>query len=71
MFQRTQKPPDRALWWSESVIRNGGARHLASSSDNVFGAQYLQSQPVFVSLTALFALIVLYIVCAVVKMKKN
>ncbi|KPI93351.1 UDP-glucuronosyltransferase 2B17 [Papilio xuthus] len=48
MFERTEKPIDRAIWWSESVIRNGGARHLAPSSTNIFGAQYLQSQPVFI-----------------------
>ncbi|KPJ13596.1 UDP-glucuronosyltransferase 2B18 [Papilio machaon] len=51
MCERTQKPLDRAIWWMESVIRNGGARHLAPSTANIFGAQYLQSQTVFVSLT--------------------
>jgi len=34
------KPLDRAVYWVEYVIRNGGAKHLVSDSIELNDAQY-------------------------------
>ncbi|XP_047022219.1 UDP-glycosyltransferase UGT5-like [Helicoverpa zea] len=62
-----QKPLDRAVWWTEYVIRHGGAKHLLSPAAHITWTEFLELKLVFtllaVFLTAVVAvLIALYLV---------
>ncbi|KAI5633119.1 UDP-glucoronosyl and UDP-glucosyl transferase domain-containing protein [Phthorimaea operculella] len=49
----------RAVWWTEHVLRHGGARHLRAPAANISWAQYLELELVSKVLTALLVIIVL------------
>ncbi|KAJ8708426.1 hypothetical protein PYW07_010551 [Mythimna separata] len=44
MRDQPQTPLERAVWWTEHVLRHGGAKHLRASSANMTWAQYLELQ---------------------------
>ncbi|XP_013139398.1 PREDICTED: UDP-glucuronosyltransferase 2B14-like [Papilio polytes] len=48
MSDQPQSPLERAVWWTEHVLRHGGARHLRSPAANISITQYLELELVFV-----------------------
>ncbi|CAD0205774.1 unnamed protein product [Chrysodeixis includens] len=69
-MQDTPQPPlERAIWWTEYVLRHGGAKHLRSPAANISWAEYLELELVLTILAGLlitfaisiFILIKLYI----------
>ncbi|CAD0205781.1 unnamed protein product [Chrysodeixis includens] len=63
MHDTVQTPLERAVWWTEYVLRNGGAKHLRSASAHVTWAEYLELELVFGLLASLLAVIIVFIVC--------
>nr|AGG36457.1 glycosyltransferase 2 [Chilo suppressalis] len=61
MTDQPQTPLERAVWWTEYVIRHGGARHLRSPAANITWAEYLELK--FVA--ALLALAMSFVTVAV------
>nr|WMP40233.1 UDP-glucuronosyltransferase UGT33AX4 [Tuta absoluta] len=49
----------RAVWWTEHVLRHGGARHLRAPAANISWAQYLELELVFVLLFAILVFVVI------------
>ncbi|KAJ8727686.1 hypothetical protein PYW07_001805 [Mythimna separata] len=47
-----QKPLERAVWWTEYVLRHGGAKHLRSPSANMSWWHYLELELVLTLLAA-------------------
>ncbi|CAH0598231.1 unnamed protein product [Chrysodeixis includens] len=79
-----QSPLERAVWWTEYVLRHGGAKHLRSPAANISWAEYLELELVLTLLGGAFAVlsVLLLIVVklykllfsrkeALVKMKRN
>lgn len=42
MDDQPSKPLERAVWWTEHVLRHGGAQHLRAPAANISWAQYLE-----------------------------
>lgn len=63
MRDQPEKPIDRAMWWTEHVLRHGGARHLRSPASNKSWAQYFMLDLVFSIFLIAFGL---FIACYVV-----
>nr|ANI21989.1 UDP-glycosyltransferase 33F5 [Spodoptera exigua] len=57
MFDQPQSPLERAIWWTEYVLRHGGARHLRGPAANMSWAEYLELELVFTLLLGLLAVI--------------
>ncbi|XP_035454997.2 UDP-glucosyltransferase 2 [Spodoptera frugiperda] len=55
MQDEPMAPLERAVWWTEHVLRHGGARHLRGPAANMSWAEYLELELV---LTLLLALII-------------
>ncbi|XP_026735895.1 uncharacterized protein LOC113499579 [Trichoplusia ni] len=79
-----QTPLERAVWWTEYVLRHGGAKHLRSPAANISWAEYLELElvltllgGVLVILGALLLIVVKLYKClfsrkvAPVKSKRN
>nr|WMP40235.1 UDP-glucuronosyltransferase UGT33AX2 [Tuta absoluta] len=49
----------RAVWWTEHVLRHGGARHLRAPAANISWSEYLELELVSIVLIALLIVIVL------------
>ncbi|KAI5633117.1 UDP-glucoronosyl and UDP-glucosyl transferase domain-containing protein [Phthorimaea operculella] len=49
----------RAVWWTEHVLRHGGARHLRAPAANISWAQYLELELVFILLLIFVSAIIL------------
>ncbi|XP_075985932.1 UDP-glucosyltransferase 2-like [Anticarsia gemmatalis] len=47
MADEPMKPLDRAVWWTEYVLRHGGAKHLRSPGARISWAEYLELELVF------------------------
>ncbi|XP_013168849.1 PREDICTED: UDP-glucuronosyltransferase 2B15-like isoform X2 [Papilio xuthus] len=47
MQDQPQSPLERAVWWTEHVLRHRGARHLRSPAANISWTQYLELELVF------------------------
>ncbi|XP_026736024.1 UDP-glucuronosyltransferase 2B20-like [Trichoplusia ni] len=58
-----QTPLERAVWWTEYVLRHGGAKHLRSPAANISWAEYLELELV---LTLFSVLLAIFIVSAIV-----
>ncbi|XP_075985854.1 uncharacterized protein LOC142982983 [Anticarsia gemmatalis] len=56
MRDQPMKPLDRAVWWTEYVLRHGGAKHLRSPAANISWAEYLELELVFTVLAVLLAI---------------
>ncbi|KAJ8708418.1 hypothetical protein PYW07_010543 [Mythimna separata] len=67
MRDQPQPPLERAVWWTEHVLRHGGARHLRAPAANMSWSQYLELELVFILLLGflvaltIFVLIIHYI----------
>ncbi|KAJ8733174.1 hypothetical protein PYW08_001472 [Mythimna loreyi] len=57
-----QSPLERAVWWTEYVLRHGGAKHLSSPSANISWWQYLELDLVLTLLAAFLIALTLIIV---------
>ncbi|KAJ8708778.1 hypothetical protein PYW08_010160 [Mythimna loreyi] len=69
MRDQPQPPLERGVWWTEYVLRHGGARHLRAPSANILWSEYLELELIFILLLGLLvALTVLIsIVCYIYK----
>ncbi|KAJ8733176.1 hypothetical protein PYW08_001474 [Mythimna loreyi] len=57
-----QSPLERAVWWTEYVLRHGGAKHLRSPSANITWWHYLELDLVLTLLAAFLIAVTLIIV---------
>ncbi|CAH0697333.1 unnamed protein product [Spodoptera exigua] len=58
IIQDEPMPPlERAVWWTEYVLRHGGARHLRGPAANMSWAEYLELELVLTLLLGLLAVI--------------
>ncbi|XP_028175156.1 UDP-glucuronosyltransferase 2B20-like [Ostrinia furnacalis] len=55
MRDQPQPPLQRAVWWTEHVIRHSGARHLRATSANMSWYEYLEMDVVLTLVTILVA----------------
>ncbi|XP_045540164.1 UDP-glucosyltransferase 2 [Papilio machaon] len=69
MQDQPQRPLERAVWWTEYMLRHGGARHLRSPAANISWAQYLELELVFTLATIL--ILFLFVLILVVKVICN
>ncbi|XP_013139129.1 PREDICTED: UDP-glucuronosyltransferase 2B17-like [Papilio polytes] len=64
IHDQPQSPLERAVWWTEHVLRHGDARHLRSPAANISLTQYLELELVFTLVTVVvISFLVLYKVC--------
>ena len=54
-----QSPLERAVWWTEYVLRHGGAKHLRSPSANISWSDYLELELILTFLAAVLIAITL------------
>ncbi|XP_014370185.2 UDP-glucosyltransferase 2-like [Papilio machaon] len=67
MQDQPQSPLERAVWWTEHVLRHGGARHLRSPAANISWTQYLELELLFTLATVLIlSQIILFLVIKMV-----
>ncbi|KAG6460585.1 UDP-glucosyltransferase 2 [Manduca sexta] len=53
MHDEPQSPVERAVWWTEHVLRHGGAEHLRSPAANMSWTQYYEIQLLLLLLAGL------------------
>ncbi|XP_026736009.1 UDP-glucuronosyltransferase 2B31-like [Trichoplusia ni] len=53
IHDEVQTPLERAVWWTEYVLRHGGAKHLRSPAANISWAEYLELELVLTLLAGL------------------
>ncbi|XP_072946302.1 UDP-glucosyltransferase 2-like [Epargyreus clarus] len=58
-----QAPLERVIWWTEYVLRHGGAKHLRAPAANMSWAEYYQVNLVVFLLTCIF--IILSVICVI------
>lgn len=63
LHDQPQSPLERAVWWTEHVLRTGGA-HLTTPAANMTWAEYYQLDVILV-LLGLISFIILLIVFAI------
>lgn len=51
MSDQPQTPLERAVWWTEHVLRHGGATHLRAAGANASWAQYLELELIIIVLS--------------------
>ncbi|XP_052743558.1 UDP-glycosyltransferase UGT5-like [Bicyclus anynana] len=56
-----QTPLERAVWWTEYVLRHGGAKHLRAAGANISWTQYLEIQLIVIVLPVLLFVILLFL----------
>nr|XP_034826576.1 UDP-glucuronosyltransferase 2B31-like [Maniola hyperantus] len=59
MKDEPQKPLERAVWWTEYVLRHGGAKHLRAAGANITWVQYLELELVAMVALVLFSVTLL------------
>ena len=59
MRDQPQPPLERAVWWTEHVLRHGGAKHLRAPAANMSWTQYLELELVLTILAVILGFIVL------------
>ncbi|KAJ8708789.1 hypothetical protein PYW08_010171 [Mythimna loreyi] len=57
MRDQPQSPLERAVWWTEHVLRHGGARHLRAPAANMSWAEYLEIELVLMLLAIVLGLL--------------
>ncbi|CAG9792443.1 unnamed protein product [Diatraea saccharalis] len=69
---RPQSSLERAVWWTEYVIRHGGAKHLRSPAANMSWTEYLELELIFYLLTTCLTItaLVIYTVYRILGRKK-
>ncbi|XP_022837626.1 UDP-glucuronosyltransferase 2B19-like [Spodoptera litura] len=73
MHDQPQPPLERAVWWTEHVLRHGGARHLRGPAANMSWADYLELELVFTVLAVLLGvtLVLFYLMYSIWKYFSN
>ncbi|KAJ8708420.1 hypothetical protein PYW07_010545 [Mythimna separata] len=61
MYDQPMGPLERAVWWTEHVLRHGGARHLRAPDANMSWWQYLELNLVLTLLISLLILVFIFI----------
>ncbi|XP_026735705.1 UDP-glucuronosyltransferase 2B20-like [Trichoplusia ni] len=61
MRDEFQSPLERAVWWTEYVLRHGGAKHLRSPAANISWAEYLELELVLTLLAGLLVVVSAFI----------
>ncbi|XP_068624223.1 UDP-glucosyltransferase 2-like [Battus philenor] len=61
MQDQPQKPLERAMWWIEYVLRNGGAKHLRAPAANMAWPEYLELELVTLLFWAMASFIAIFI----------
>lgn len=56
-----QSPLDKAIWWTEYVIRNKGAKHLRSPTANISWMKYLEIELV----STVTIILLIFITCLI------
>ncbi|XP_053612223.1 UDP-glycosyltransferase UGT5-like [Plodia interpunctella] len=64
IYDQPQKPLERAVWWTEHVLRHGGGRHLRSPAANMSWAAYYEADVIFYLVLA--AIPVLYLLTSAI-----
>ncbi|KAJ8708788.1 hypothetical protein PYW08_010170 [Mythimna loreyi] len=59
MRDQPQPPLERAVWWTEHVLRHGGGKHMRSSSANMSWTEYLELELVFTLLAIILGFFVI------------
>lgn len=62
MRDQPMSPLDRAVWWTEYVLRHRGAKHLRSPAANISWTQYLELELVSVILAVLIGTVIVLII---------
>ncbi|PZC72369.1 hypothetical protein B5X24_HaOG200273 [Helicoverpa armigera] len=57
MYDQPMTPLERAVWWTEHLLRHGGARHLRSPAANISWTQYLELELVLTVLSVILGLV--------------
>jgi glucuronosyltransferase len=70
MHDQPQTSLERAIWWTEYVLRHGGAKHLRSPAANVSWVEYLELELVLYLLASVVSVIVVLMlfICKIYKM---
>ncbi|XP_072946229.1 UDP-glucosyltransferase 2-like [Epargyreus clarus] len=68
MYDKPQTSLERAIWWTEHVLRHGGAKHLRTSAANVFWPEYFELDLVLILLVIILSLVglicvIIYYIC--------
>ncbi|CAH0697330.1 unnamed protein product [Spodoptera exigua] len=73
IYDQPQPPLERAIWWTEHVLRHGGARHLRGPAANMSWTEYLELQLVFTVLAVVLAitLVLFYLMYSIWKYLTN
>ncbi|XP_013168906.1 PREDICTED: UDP-glucuronosyltransferase 2B19-like isoform X2 [Papilio xuthus] len=67
MQDQPQSPLERAVWWTEHVLRHRDARHLRSPAANISWTQYLELELVFTLASVLIlSLVILFVVLKII-----
>ncbi|XP_034829861.1 UDP-glucosyltransferase 2-like [Maniola hyperantus] len=61
MRDEPQSPLERAVWWTEYVLRHGGAKHLRAAGANISWAQYFELELVVLIILVLVATLILFV----------
>lgn len=59
------KPLERAVWWTEYVLRHGGAKHLRSPAANITWAEYLEIEILLILVSGLLICFTLVTICLI------
>ncbi|XP_028035389.1 UDP-glucuronosyltransferase 2B17-like [Bombyx mandarina] len=61
LYDQPQSSLERAVWWTEHVLRHGGAQHLRAAGANLSWTQYLELELVSVLLIAFVVMLMILI----------
>ncbi|KAI5633116.1 UDP-glucoronosyl and UDP-glucosyl transferase domain-containing protein [Phthorimaea operculella] len=61
MYDEPMSGLQRAVWWTEHVLRHGGARHLRAPAANISWGQYLELEIVSIVLLAVSVVILIFV----------
>ena len=64
MRDQPEPPLQRAVWWTEYVLRHGGAKHLRSPAANISWTQYLELELVLTLLIGFLVFIAIVVFAA-------
>ena len=70
MKDEPMPPLERAVWWTEHVLRHGGAKHLRSPAANMSWWQYLELELVFTVVAGFLAIVAVFFTALFVLYKK-
>ncbi|XP_039765606.1 UDP-glycosyltransferase UGT5-like [Pararge aegeria] len=71
MRDQPESPLKRAVWWTEYVIRHGGAKELRAASANISYAQYFEVELILVLLALASIVLVAFLLAIVVIAELN